>query len=99
MLFNDDITDVNADTKFDPFVLRHIDILFGHAALDFVGTTQGVDYAGELDKSAVTRILDNASAIIGDFGIEKDLSQSLQLLHRPFFVGPYQTARARDIRH
>ena len=98
MLFNDDITDVNTDTKFDPFVLGHIDILLGHAALDFVGTAQGVDHAGELDKSAVARVLDNASAKIGDFGIEKDLSESLQLLHRPFFVNPYQTARARDIR-
>jgi hypothetical protein len=89
---------VNADTKFDPFVLRHINILFRYAALDFVGTTQGIDHACELDKSAVTRILDNAPAKIGDFGVEKDFSQSLQLLHRPFFVDPYQTTRAGDIR-
>ena len=30
---DDNITEVNADTKFDPLALRHIGILFCHAAL------------------------------------------------------------------
>jgi len=65
------VTDVNADTKFDPSVLRHINIniLFRHTALDFVGPTQGVD-TSEFDRSAVTRILDNASAIVGNLPLE-----------------------------
>jgi len=89
---------LNADPKFDPFVLWHIGILFGHAALDFVGTSHGVDHAGELNESAVPGILDDASAMISDFGIEKRLSESFQLRQRAFFVDPYQAARARDIR-
>src|SRR5258707_222320 len=36
-VFDDNITDVNADAKFDPLDLRHVDILFGHAALNFDG--------------------------------------------------------------
>src|SRR5712691_4253034 len=91
-------TDVTADAKFDPLVLRHIGILFRHAALDFVGASDGVDHAGELDESAVPGILDDAPAMISDFGIKKRLSKSFQLRQRAFFVDPYQAARARDIR-
>ena len=97
-VFDNNITDVNADAKFDPLVLRHIGILFGHAALDFVGTSHGVDHAGELNNSAVPGILDDTSVMLSDFGIEKRLSKSFQLRQRAFFVDPYQAARARDIR-
>ena len=98
IVFDDNITDVNADAKFDPLVLRHIGILFRHAALDFVGTSHGVDHAGELNESAVPGILDDTSVMLSDFGIEKRLSESFQLRQRAFFVDPYQAARARDIR-
>jgi hypothetical protein len=98
IVFDDNITDVNADAKFDPLVLRHIDILLRHAALDFVGASDGIDHAAELNESAVPGILDDASAMISDFGIKKRLSKSFQLRQRAFFVDPYQAARARDIR-
>jgi hypothetical protein len=98
VLFDNDITDVNADAELDPLVLRHVDILFGHAALNFVGTSDGVDHAGELGNSAVPGILDNTSVMLSDFGIEKRLSESFQLRQRAFFVDPYQATRAHDIR-
>src|SRR6266478_4123159 len=95
---DDYITDVNADAELDPLVLRHIGILFCQAALDFVGTSHGVDHTGELNESAVPGILDNASAMISDFWIKKRRSKHFQLCQRAFFVDPYQAARARDIR-
>ena len=91
-------TDVTADAKFDPLVLRHIGILFRHAALDFVGASDGVDHAPELNESDVPGILDDAPAMISDFGIKKRLSKSFQLRQRAFFVDPYQAARDRNIR-
>src|SRR4029453_1554987 len=69
VFFDNNITDVNADAEFDLLVLRHVDILFGHAALNFVGTSDGVDNAGELGNSAVPGILDNTSVMLSDFGI------------------------------
>jgi hypothetical protein len=95
---DDNITEVNADAKFDPLVLRHIGISFCHAALDVVGTSHGVDHAGELNESAVPGVLDDTSVMLSDFGIEKRLSESFQSRQRAFFVDPHQTARAHDIR-
>jgi hypothetical protein len=89
---------VNADAELDPLVLRHVDILFGHAALNFGGTSHGVDHAGELSNSAVPGILDDASVMLSDFGIKKSSPKRLQSCQRAFFVYPYQAARARDIR-
>src|SRR2546421_575691 len=92
VLFDNDITDVNADAELDPLVLRHVDILFGHAALNFVGTSHGVDHAGELSNSAVPGILDDTSVMLSDFGIKKRLPKNFQLRQRAFFVDPYQAA-------
>jgi hypothetical protein len=57
-----------------------------------------IDHAGELNESAVPGILDDASVMIGDFGIENGISKSFQFRQSAFFVDPYQAARARDIR-
>ena len=83
---------MNADAQFDPFILRHVGILFGHTALDFVRTSQGIDHAGELNEGTVPGILHDASVVIGDFGIKKRLAKRPELRHRPFFVHPYQAA-------
>src|SRR6266853_4184435 len=85
-----DVTDVNADAKFDPLDLRHVDILFVHAALDFDGAAYGIYNAPELNESAVPGILDDAPAMITDLGIKKRLSKSFELRQRAFFIDPYQ---------
>src|ERR1700694_439235 len=65
IVFDDNITDVDADAKFDPFVLRYIGVLCGNAALNFDGTAYRINHAAELNESAVTGILDDASAVFG----------------------------------
>jgi hypothetical protein len=42
------------DAKFDGPGVRHIDILFDHAALNFDGAAYGIYNAPELNESAVT---------------------------------------------
>ena len=98
IVFDNYITDVNADAKFDPLDVRYINILFGHVALNFEGTSHGVHDAGEFNESAVPGILDDASAIISDFGIKKRRSERFQLRQRSFFIDANQATRARDIR-
>src|SRR5580704_6708668 len=49
IVVKDDITDVDANSKFDPFVLRHVGILINHAALDIGCAPRRIDGAGELD--------------------------------------------------
>ena len=79
-------------------VLRHVGILLGHAALDLDGASHRIDGAGELDQHAVAGGLDDASAMLGDGGIEKRLSGGLQAGQRAFFVHTHQAAVSGDIR-
>ena len=97
VVFNYNITDVNADAKFNPLDLRYNDIVFGQAALNFDRAAYGIYDAAELDESTVPGILDDASVMLSYFGIKKRPSKRLQLRQRAFFVDPYQATRARDI--
>ena len=89
VILNDNITDVNPDAKFNPLDLRYIDIVFGHATLNFDRAAYGIHDAAELDESAVPGVLDDTSAMISDFWIEKRRSESFQLRQRAFFIDPY----------
>jgi hypothetical protein len=57
--------------------------------LNFVGTSHGVDHAGELRNSAVPGILNDTSVMFSDFGIEKGSSKRFQSRQRAFFVYSY----------
>ena len=48
---------------------RHIGVSLRHLPLHFYGATDRVDDAGELDKQAVARSLDDATAMFLDFGV------------------------------
>jgi hypothetical protein len=58
-------------------------------ALNFDGTAYGIYDAPELNESPIPGILDDAPAMITDFGIKKRLSKSFELRQRAFFVDPY----------
>jgi hypothetical protein len=47
------MTDMDADTKFDPLGLRRRRILLNHAALHLDGASGGIEDAGELDQHAI----------------------------------------------
>ena len=89
VVVDNDVADVDADAKLYPPVLWGVGIVLGHVALDFQSTSRRVHRAGELNESAVPGILDDASAMMSDFGIEKRLSKSFQLRQRAFFVDPH----------
>ena len=69
----------------------------GHAALNFEGASRGIDGAGELDQHAIAGGLDDASAMLNDFGIGQRFPERLSE-RRAFLVGTHQAAVAGDIR-
>jgi hypothetical protein len=77
VVVDDDVADVDADPEFDSDILREVGVLPRHVALDLHNATRCIDRAGELDQQAVTGGLDDATAMRGDAGIDKRLSDSL----------------------
>ena len=75
VIVGNDITDMNADAKFEPRDLWNLLVSLGHAALDFNGASRGVDGARKLHEHAIASGLDDASAMFNDFGIDKRLSE------------------------
>jgi hypothetical protein len=77
VVIDDDVTDVNADAKFDPLVLRQDGILLGHLALDIRRTAHRINGTGKLDQRPVTGRFDDAASMGGYRGINKGLSEGL----------------------
>ena len=77
VVVDDDVPDVNADAKFDPEFRRHGGVLLSHLSLDFHRTARRIDSTGEFDQHAITGGLDDATAVRGDPGIDKRLSERL----------------------
>jgi hypothetical protein len=65
VVIENDVTNVNADAKFDPLILRHGGILLGHAALDFNRTAHRIDGAGKLDQHTVAGRLNDPASMGG----------------------------------
>jgi hypothetical protein len=57
--------------------------------LDLRRTSCGVDRASELHQYAITDSLNDTAAMRGDCGIDKRLSERLQISERAFFVAAH----------
>src|SRR5207248_6443551 len=68
----DDVAEVDADAELDAALRRQAFVALGHAALDVKRAAQRVDHAAELRQQAVAGVLDDASAVPGDAGIDDD---------------------------
>jgi hypothetical protein len=89
---------VNPDPKFDPELLRDAGILSGDTALDLHCASCGVDGAGELHQHAITGSLDDTAAMRGDCGVDKRLSERLQIGERAFLVATHQATIGGNVR-
>src|SRR5262249_26577569 len=94
---DDDVADIDTNSKLDPLRLRHARITLGHAALDLHCTAQCVDDTSELCQDAIAGAFDDPSSVFTDFGIDERGSVALQLGKRTLFVGAHQSAVASDI--
>ena len=69
----------------------------GHFALHLDRTAHRVDDAGELDQQAVAGGLDDATPMLGDFGIAEFTANRTQRRERALFVLAHQPRIAGDI--
>jgi hypothetical protein len=74
---DDDVADVDANTKFDPLLRRHARIALGHATLDINGATHRINDAGELEQKSVAGGLDDATPVLGNLGVDQLVTVSL----------------------
>jgi hypothetical protein len=68
---NDNVADIDANAELDLLARRRIGISFQHRALNVDGATNRIDRTCELYQCAIARSLDDAAAILRDFGIDE----------------------------
>ena len=85
-LFDDNVANIDADTKFDPTVFRNVNRAVGHLALGFHGAPHRVNSACKLNQRPVARVFDDAASVLGDLGINEGLAQGFQRREGSFFV-------------
>src|ERR1700737_3372763 len=92
------IADIDPHPELDAAIGRHIGISLRRLALHFDGATYRVDDARKLDKQAVARSLDDATAMFLDFGVGQLAPKRLQPRERPFLIRPHQARIPRHVR-
>jgi hypothetical protein len=65
-----DVANMNANAELNAALRRKASVALDHAVLHFDGTTHGVNYAAELDESAVACALHDAAMMNGDDRID-----------------------------
>ena len=95
---DDDVAEVYAKPKFDPFINTNPNVSVAHAALHFNGTSYRVNHGREIDQHAVPRRLDNSASMFFDFRIDQRLPMRLQLSKRAFLVHAHEAAVAGYVR-
>jgi hypothetical protein len=88
---------LDADAKFNALICRHGGVSLRHRALHFDRTAHRVDDTGELDEEAVARSFDDATPMLGDFGIAEFATNRTQRRERALFVLAHQPRIASDI--
>src|ERR1700677_3877888 len=68
---DDDVADVDADSKDDALVLADVCVATEHAALNRNRALDRIDDAAEFDQRAVTGRLDDAAMMAGDRGLDQ----------------------------
>ncbi len=72
-------------------------IALQHAALDVDGAARRVENAAELDHEAVAHHLEDATAMLGNGGIEELAAMLAQRPHGALFIGLHQPAVAHYV--
>src|SRR5262249_8450577 len=96
-LLYDDVANMDADAKFDAFILWSRRIALDHATLDFDSVTHGVDSASKFDENSVAGSLNDSTAVLGYLGFEKFTTVGVQPRECALLVGTHQSAVTSNI--
>jgi len=96
-VLDDDVADIDAHAKFDAPLCRCCGVAGDHLPLQLDRAAHRVDDAGELDKQAVAGSFDDATPMLGDFGIAEFTANRAQRRERALFVLAHQPRVAGDI--
>src|SRR5262249_49592308 len=96
-ILDDDVTDIDPHAKVDAPLCRRRGVAGIHLPLHLDRTAHRVDDAGELDKEAVAASFDDATPVLGDFGIAEFATNRTQRRERALFVLAHQSRIAGDI--
>jgi hypothetical protein len=96
-VLDDDIANIDANAELDPPLPRQVGVAFSHAALHIKRAAHGVHHAAELSQDSVAGILNNASAVFANLGIDKGAQMFFQLNVRALLVDAGQPTVANDI--
>jgi hypothetical protein len=94
---DDDVADIDADSKLDALFDRYIGVAFRHASLDIDGAAYGINHANELHQNSITGRLDDATAMLGELRINQFFAVKLEIAKGPLFVRPHQTAVTSNV--
>jgi len=82
----DDITDIEAYSKFDAFVGGDLGIALGHCGLDLTCTPQSVDNTRKLDEQPVSGGFDDASSVFANLRVDHVDADRPQPVESTFLV-------------
>ena len=87
VVIDDDVANVDADTKGDPIRFGQVGIAPAHRVLDRQAIADCVHRAGEFDQHAVAHDLDDPAAVAGDHRLEQLGPNGLHARDRAGFIG------------
>jgi len=97
LALDDDVAQVDADSKLDAAAFGRSAIAVGHAGLDREGAAHGLDRAGEIHQQAVAGSLHDASVVRGDAGFGEFANMLFEPAKRTFLVAAHEPAITGDV--
>ena len=96
-ILDDDVADIDADTKLDAVVGEYTVVAPGHLALHLDGAAQRIHHTAKLDQQPVAGGFDEAPLVLGDFRIEEFAAQRLEAFEGAALIGADQPRIPRHI--
>jgi hypothetical protein len=97
IVLDDDVAEIDADTKLDPPLDRHLGVALSHGGLYLHGALHRINDAGKFDKQSVASRLDDAALMLADVRVDELTAMSFEARQSAGLIRAHQPAVASDI--